>query len=134
MHDQFQRERDGKIKQIKMTYKQKIESQTDNRKKSHQKDNIYMRASPRRKSALSRLYKALALRYGEANNRRTGYEPSRKDIDNAKDSQKDRDGGEANSTHNTSSTPQSEKKLVPFPLENLKRIEALNTLAQDLEA
>jgi hypothetical protein len=38
----------------------------------------------------------LALWYGEANNRRTGYEPSRKDIDDAKDSQKDRDGGEMN--------------------------------------
>ena len=93
MYDQFQRERDGKIK---ATYKQKIESQTDNRRKSHQKENIYRRASPRRKSALSRLCKPLALWYGEANNRRTGYEPSRKDIDNAKDSQKDRDGGEMN--------------------------------------
>jgi hypothetical protein len=31
MYDQFQRERDGKIK---ATYKQKIESQTDNRRKS----------------------------------------------------------------------------------------------------
>jgi hypothetical protein len=58
MYDQFQRERDGKIK---TTYKQKIESQTDNRRKSHQKENIYRRASPRRKSALSRLYKPLAL-------------------------------------------------------------------------
>ena len=48
------------------------------------------------KSVLSRLYKPLALRYGEANNRRTSYEPSRKDIDNTKDSQKDRDGGEMN--------------------------------------
>ena len=109
MHDQFQRERDGKIMQIKMTYKQKIDIQTDNRRKSNQKENRYMRAYPRRKSALSRLCKALALRYGEANNRR---------------------GNECkNSTPNTSSTPQSEKKLVPSPFENRKRIEALNTLA-----
>jgi hypothetical protein len=63
MHDQFQRERDGKIMQIKMTYKQKIDIQTDNRRKSNQKENRYMRAYPRRKS---RLYKSLALRYGEA--------------------------------------------------------------------
>ena len=41
--------------------------------KSHQKENRYMRASPNRKSALSRLNKPLALRNGEANNR-TGYE------------------------------------------------------------
>jgi GrpB-like predicted nucleotidyltransferase (UPF0157 family) len=41
--------------------------------KSHQKENRYMRASPKRKSALSRLNKPLALRNGEANNR-TGYE------------------------------------------------------------
>jgi hypothetical protein len=40
--------------------------------KSHQKENRYMRASPNRKSALSRLNKPLALRNGEANNR-TGY-------------------------------------------------------------
>ena len=63
MHDQFQRERDGKIMQIKMTYKQKIDIQTDNSRKSNQKENRYMRAYPRRKS---RLYKSLALRYGEA--------------------------------------------------------------------
>jgi hypothetical protein len=79
-----------------MNYKQKIDNQTDNRRKSHQKENRYMRSSPRRKSALSRLYKSLALIYEEVHNRRTGYEPSRKDIDNAKDSQKDREGGEMN--------------------------------------
>jgi hypothetical protein len=58
MYDQFQQERDGKIK---TTYKQKIESQTNNRRKSHQKENIYRRASPRRNASLSRLYKPLAL-------------------------------------------------------------------------
>ena len=47
IYDQFQRERDGKIKLIKMTYKQKIDSQKDNRRKSHQKENLYMRASPK---------------------------------------------------------------------------------------
>ena len=39
-----------------------------------------------------------------------------------------------NSTPSTSSTPQKEKKLVPSPLENRKRIKELNTLAEDLEA
>ena len=39
-----------------------------------------------------------------------------------------------NSTPSTSSTPQKEKKLVPSPLENRKRIKELHTLAEDLEA
>ena len=78
MYDKFQREKDGKIKQIKMTYKQKIESQKDNRRKSQQKENRY---------------KPLELRHGEEYNRRTGYEPNRNDIDSKKDNQKDRDSG-----------------------------------------
>lgn len=38
-YDKFQRE--SKIKLIKMTYKQKIDSQKDNRRKSNQKENRY---------------------------------------------------------------------------------------------
>ena len=45
-----------------------------------------MRASPKRKSALSSLCKPLALRYGEANNRRTDYEHIRTNIDSKNDS------------------------------------------------
>jgi N-glycosylase/DNA lyase len=75
VYDEFQRE--SKIKLIKMTYKQKIDSQKDNRRKSHQKEKRYKRASPKRKSTLSSLYQPLSLRYGEVNNR-IGYEPNRK--------------------------------------------------------
>jgi len=85
-----------------------------------------MRASPNRKSAFSSLYKPLALRYGEANNNRTGYEPNRKNMDSKNSGKKVKE----NSTPSVSNTSQSEKKLVPSPLE--KRI--LNTLAEDLEA
>jgi hypothetical protein len=38
-YERFHRERESKIKVIKMTYKQKIDSQRDNRRKSHQKEN-----------------------------------------------------------------------------------------------
>lgn len=76
-YERFQRERESKIKAIKMTYKQKIDSQRDNRRKSHQKENRDKRTSPKRKSTLSSLHKPLSLKYGEANNR-TEYEPNRK--------------------------------------------------------
>ena len=78
VYDKFQRE--SKIKLIKMTYKQKIDSQKDNRRKSHQKEKRCKRASPKRKSTLSSLYQPLSLRYGEVNNR-IGYEPNRKYMD-----------------------------------------------------
>jgi hypothetical protein len=39
-----------------------------------------------------------------------------------------------NSIPNTSNISQCEKKLVPSPLQNHKRIEALNTLVEDVEA
>ena len=84
IYDKFQRERDGKIKLIEMTYKQKIDSLKENPIKKER----YMRGSPKRKSAFSSLYKPLAFRYGEANNRRTGYEPSRTNIDSKNDSGK----------------------------------------------
>ena len=85
VYGEFQRE--SKIKLIKMTYKQKIDSQKDNRRKSHQKEKRYKRASPKRKSTLSSLYQPLSLRYGEVNNR-IGYEPNRKYMDRKNNSGK----------------------------------------------
>ena len=129
-YDNFQRKRDSKIKLIKMTYQQKINSQKDNRRKSHQKENGYKRASPKRKSTLSTLYKPLSLRYGEADNR-TGYEPNKKYMDTKNNSGKQVKEN-TTSTPSDSRTSQGEKRLVPSPLE--KRTHIVNTLAEDLVA
>ena len=125
-YERFQRERESKIKVIKMTYKQKIDSQRDNRRKSHQKENRDKTTSPNRKSTLSRLYKPLSLKYEEANHR-TGYEPKRKNDHRSNNSGKN---VEKHHTLSETRTSQRENILVPSPLENV----SVNTLAEDLEA
>ena len=62
-YERFQMERESKIKVINMTYKQKIDSQRDNRRKSHQKEN-------REPLIRGSLYKPLSLKNGEANSRK----------------------------------------------------------------
>jgi hypothetical protein len=125
-YERFHRERESKIKVIKMTYTQKIDSQRDNRRKSHQKENRDKRTSPNRESTLSRLYKPLSLKYEEANHR-TGYEPKRKNDHRSNNSGKK---VEKHRTPSETRTSQRENILVPSPLENV----SVNTLAEDLEA